>query len=273
LSNDGLETLLAAGQAAWPEVKLDGQRFAAHVRARLSDEQLARAHASDLYLACACLAGDAAALAALEACYISQVGSFISRIDSSKSFVDEVAQILRQRLLLARPGQLPRLAEYSGQGALASWLRVAAVRLAIDLKRGCRAGEVHLEEPAASVLAASSPDPVAELARARYAVQFRQAFAEALGSLDGRARTLLKLHFLDGLNIDKIGQLYSVHRATAARWLADIRASLADEVQSRLERRLRLRAGEFGSLLGVVRSQMNVTLSRILRRGEHEDEG
>src|SRR5262249_51360296 len=61
-------------------------------------------HAEDLYLACACAAGNAAALAAFDARYLGQVKVFLGRMKPPPALVEEVKQALRVRLLGAPPG-------------------------------------------------------------------------------------------------------------------------------------------------------------------------
>lgn len=52
-----------------------------------------------------------------------------------------------------------------------------------------------------------------------YRGEFRVAFDAALETLTPRERNLLRHQFVDHLNLDQIGALYQVHRATAWRWL------------------------------------------------------
>src|SRR5581483_4498624 len=90
---------------------------------------------SDLYLACACARGVPAALAALDRAVLLRVPAFICRVSTDAAFADEVRQQLRERLLVAPPGGAPKIAEYGGAGALHAWVRVAALRTALNLRR------------------------------------------------------------------------------------------------------------------------------------------
>jgi RNA polymerase sigma-70 factor len=60
---------------------------------------------------------------------------------------------------------------------------------------------------------------------------FREALQEALAMLTAREKTLLRLHFLDGMNIDALGTVFQVHRATVARWLVSIRTRVLEDVR------------------------------------------
>jgi len=86
-----------------------------------------------------------------------------------------------------------------------------------------------------------------------------------LGRLTAEQRNLLRLHFLDGLNIEKIGAVMQVHRATVARWIAAAREEILENVRRDLNQRLRLEPSEFESLVNLVRSQLQVSILRYLK--------
>ena len=75
----------------------------------------------------------------------------------------------------------------------------------------------------------------------------------------------LRLHYLDGLSTERIGELYGAHRVTVARWLASARASLLDETRKRLAERLGVPATKVDSLIRILWSKLDVSLSRELR--------
>src|SRR5262249_28414644 len=131
-----LERMIEAGRAAWPGVDVAPDRFAEHVRARLSDgADPTSLHAADLYLACACEAGAARALAAFEARYAAEIPVFLAGVERSAAAIEEVRQLVRERLFVAPSGRRPKIAEYSGRGSLASWLRVVTLRVASNRRR------------------------------------------------------------------------------------------------------------------------------------------
>ncbi|HEX8437141.1 MAG TPA: RNA polymerase subunit sigma-70, partial [Archangium sp.] len=112
---EGLEALLGkhleAGRAAWPSVPLEPEAFMRHLARHLPPEDtlsdaLHQLHGADLYLACACAAGDSQALLAFERHVLQKVPSRLGQLAGST--VDEVLQVLRQRLLLGRGDTLPR---------------------------------------------------------------------------------------------------------------------------------------------------------------------
>lgn len=101
--------------------------------------------------------------------------------------------------------------------------------------------------------------------RMRFRGEFRAAFGEALRSLSDKDRVILRHHLLDRLSIDRIGQLYDVHRSTAARWLANIREQIHERTQEEFRVRLGLEPADFESLMAMVLSQLSYSIGRELR--------
>lgn len=255
------QQLLEEGRAAWPSIPLAAEEFLKFVEGR--GQELAEGVAGDLYLACACALQVPQALAAFDQAYVGQVPAYLSRVDGAGPFVEDVRQLLRIRLLVAPAEGSPKIAEYKGKGPLGAWVRVVAINLALELKRAAQPGTPTegIEDLPQLV---STPNPELDFLRTRYAEPFRQAFAAALEALEPRERTVLKLSLVHGLSIDKIAQIYQVHRSTAARWLVDVREKLYDGTRGRLEQQLHLPPRELDSLLALVRSDIDVSVRRIL---------
>lgn len=258
-----LQALLDMGRTAWPRVELGGEQFVADVALRLgrgdaAARNLPRLHGSDLYLACACARGLPSALTCLEAHFLSRVPAYVARFDPLGTLADEVAQELRTGLLLADGEGHARIRDYSGRGDLASWLRVVALRAALKLRRSQRRLGVGVAVP--SVNLGQGPDLERDYLRVRYREEYEAAFSAALGALESDERLFLKLHYVDGLNIDRIGAIYELHRSTVARRLASHRRRLLELTRNRLRERLHLSDSEFGSVMVLVRSQLAVSL-------------
>jgi RNA polymerase sigma-70 factor (ECF subfamily) len=98
----------------------------------------------------------------------------------------------------------------------------------------------------------------------RYIEVFSAALERAFGVLEARDRNLLRLHHVDGLTLDRLGALFQVHRATVARWLAQARSRIFEEVESEVKRTLKLSPSEFQSMLGLVRSYLDASLSGLI---------
>lgn len=249
------------GRAAWPDIELSGERFSAYLADAVAEEAdpekaLGSLHIEDLYLACACAAGDARALAAFDSYALSGVREAVRHLDPEAAFASEVAQLTRMKLLVDG-----RIRSYRGRGKLKSWVQVTAVRIAIEL---CRKKKPEQSDDALAEAADLDEDPELVPIRQLYKEEFAAAFKTALASLSSRERNILRLYLLDGLNIDRIGAMYRVHRATVARWIAGAREKLLDGTRAELKQKLRLSETEFESLLVVVKSHLDLSLERFL---------
>lgn len=253
------------GAAAWPELAVAGFREYLAARVPAAGDVAAMA-IEDLYLACACVAGDPRAIAAFSERFVRVSVAAVARSRRGALAVDDMLQLVLEKLLAPRGEQPPRLAEFAGQGGLRAWVRVTVVRAAIDLERGQARrivpepgdAEFHLEDHA------TTSDPELDYLKRHYREEFRAAFATALGRLDARSRNALRHHMVDRLSIDQIGALYHVHRATAARWVSGGREALLQGTRAALDERLRLGEGEYASIMRLIDSMLEVSVQRLL---------
>ena len=213
---------------------------------------------ADLLLAAACLANDRRALGYLDTLLINEVRRAVSPLDTTNALVDEVTQLVRERLLL--PPQ-PRLAEYSGQGTLASWIRAVAVRVALNAKRPGAREEPVSQFPDHPI---ADADPELALLRSRYREAFRAAFAEAVGTLTPRERTLMRLTALDGLTCAAVGKMYGKDASTVSRWVTQSRTGLLEKTRQLLSHSLSLTPSALDSLMRVADSELDLSISRLL---------
>ena len=254
--DDPVANALAQARAAWPDVSLDDGVFATRFREVTGEDPGAVAHVADLYLACACATGAPAALAAFDRTIVRDVPRFVDRFRAGAAFADEVAQLLREKLLVGSP---PKIADYAGRGPLRAWVRVAATRLALDLLRERGAAppaeldDAHAIDPGGG--------PALDLLKARYRDRFQAALEAAIAALTPKQRTLLRMHHVDGYSLDRLATIQRVHRATIARWLADAR----DEIVTRTQEQLG-DDSDFDSVVALVRSQLDLSVSRVLGR-------
>ena len=247
--------------AAFPRVSLPEGVFLEHLRSRLVAEELADPTAlqvNDLFLACACLHGDAEAWRELEKQHLSRIPDFVARIDPQASFADEVRQRLCEKLLQPVDGGVAKLASYTGRGPLGGWLRISAIREAQTAKRRGRR-EV---DPDDAGLVSPAHSPEIQLLKQRYAAEFKEAFTEVLVTLSSDERNVLRLHYLDGLTLEEVGKTYRVSRATAARWIASAKEKIVERVQTRLGDQLGQGGPPAQSLLALVKSQFDMSLRR-----------
>jgi RNA polymerase sigma-70 factor, ECF subfamily len=266
--DDELEARLAdaweAARSAWPGVELPLAQFVTHVQAVAGGADVAGLQLGDLYLAAACLAGRPQALATLDRVLLARVAEHVRRIDGGPGFADEVRQQLRERLLLARADSPARLADYAGRGPLAAWIRVAAVRLALNLVAERRPGrEQTLDD--ALLGTPEAWDPELELLRSRFAPLLRAAVEEAFAALSSQQRNVLRLHLVAGLTTAKIATVYRVDASTITRWLQAMRAEVRRLTQEKLASESGLSPRELDSVVGLLLSQLDVSIAGRLR--------
>jgi len=262
--DEELAARIAAAAATWPGVRVEPERLAGYLGARSpAVDSLAAMCVDDLYLACACAAGSPEALRAFDRCYLDRIDGFVRRFDGSPAFLDEVRQILRRKLFLAEPGKHAKIEDYSGRGALSSWVGVAAQRVAVSLLRG-RRPEASAPEEILEGEISQEADPELEYVRTRYRSDFRAALGEALAALPDEERALLRLYYVGGLSLPKLAQLKHVSFATVSRRLARTRRTIAAHMKKTLELRLNLSPAEFSSLARLVRSSLEASLFRML---------
>jgi RNA polymerase sigma-70 factor (ECF subfamily) len=257
-----LEHARADAAQRWPELEgtVDAETFASYLGARVEDEPVAgeRAfpHAAELYLACAITQGNASALRAFERAYTPSIASAVGRFRLSTHELDELTQSLRLQLLAAEPNRLGRIADYSGRGELSAWLRVAAVRAAIKMKR--TPGGTRVEDDALEGIASDEPSPELRYASEQHRAAFRNALRQAIASLEPEEQNVLRQHHLDGLTLDQLSALHRVHRTTVAYWLDRARQRLFKRTRQALVQKMS--ASDCDSLFRHAQSHLAVTL-------------
>jgi RNA polymerase sigma-70 factor (ECF subfamily) len=194
---------------------------------------------------------------------MSRVPAFLARMHPTGPVVDEVCQRLRERLLMPSAGRPARLAEYSGRGPLTAWLRVAAVRTAVDVLRSPVERAIADFDPGDLALVGDS-DPELAYLKDRYRRELDEALRAGVRALSRQQREVLQLHVEEGLTLDEIGALHRVGKSTAFRWLSDARQQILTEARRFLHDKLGVTAGEFASLVNLVRSQLDISLPGML---------
>ena len=163
----------------------------------------------------------------------------------------------------AQPRPVPEHALRCGEmGSLRGFVRIIAAREVVALARRADA-RTRRSEPDLEELVNDS-DPELLSLKARYGEEFKAAFEMAIAQLEPRQRNLLRHQLIDDLGIDAIGALYGVHRATAARWLARAREDLFDGTVTELSQRLSLPAPEIQSVIRIIGSQLDASVTRLL---------
>lgn len=228
---------------------------------------LSRTLAEDFYLANACAAHDEAAIEHFERVYGDHLQSLAHRYANEQMKAADLLQMLRQKLIVGDEKRGPKLKQYAGQGALRSWLKVTAARTFIDINRsGTRQkAETLVEGDYFERLIDDHQDLELDYLKSTYREAFKQAFARAIEDLSPRERNLLSQSLVGGLSVDKLGKLYNVHRATAARWIVDARTQLVQHTRRHMQTQLQVNDSELDSIMHMIRSRASVSISRLLR--------
>ncbi|NTX04458.1 RNA polymerase subunit sigma-70 [Myxococcus sp. CA040A] len=267
---DGLEPLLerhvASAREAWPELALDIPTFlrhmARHLPAENAPEVLRQLHASDLYLACACAAGEESALRGFERHVLRRIPERIHTLP--RDVVDEALQQLREQLLLGRADTPARIASYSGRGPLLAWVTISAARLAAGLAN--REGHTPFSEksPDTYVQLLTPGDPELELLRKDSRTIVADVLRKALAAMPGPERALLRLHHLHGYNMTQLATVFGDSRSGIARRVLLARGRLLKLTRAELASRLRLDDTQLESFLGLIRSRLDLSLSNLM---------
>jgi RNA polymerase sigma-70 factor (ECF subfamily) len=264
-----LISIVSDARDTWRTVFVPADVFVSYVGARMPTDRppadgLEAVRASDLYLACACACGDSTAIVLFDKSYVSVIDLALARMRMAKASVDEVKQLVRQKLFVAEKGKEGKISAYSGRGDLGRWVRSIAVRTALNFMRKGKREILMEDDKVMRGVSAAGDDPELAYIKDRYRTEFRQAFVDALGSLDDRQQALLRYYHVDSLNIDAIGTIYKVHRVTAYRWLEKARDALVHKTLGLLKERLNVEKNEFDSILRMIRSQLHLSLHRHL---------
>jgi RNA polymerase sigma-70 factor (ECF subfamily) len=256
----------ALGPYGTPRVR---ERWPAHVASVAGDEDPSTLALEDLALALAGALGEPNAVAEIERTIIEPLPRTLSRLRPTPELVDELRQELREKLFVGPTGGTPKLLEYKGRGPLGAWARVIALRAAYDHARSSQNPESKSKnkkesEDALDGLIAAGDDPELAELRRRYSAELRDAFRAAAGRLDAEERAVLRSQAIDNMTIDQIGALYQVHRATAARWVQQAKASLLSALREELAKRLGESHDACDSVVALVRSRIDLSLERAL---------
>ena len=265
-----LAALVARGRDAHPDLALDDLTFVRHLARCVSSSNaetappLEQLHVEDLYLACACVAGVSGAAARFEQRCDPRLKAVLATTVKSPDLRTEIRQRVLDVLLVGTVDAPARIAGYGGQGPLDSWTAVVAQRQLVTLLRKDGSEQRAREGAAMEAALDGAVQPEVAFAKQRYRAEFERAMADALSVLEERDRLLLRLQLVSQISVENIGKMYGVAQATASRWLATARDRVQTEVVRLLRERLGASPDEIASLAGVLASQIDLSISRLL---------
>ncbi len=256
MTDDAWHAEVVAVVTGWTRATLDDAL--GHVRAAIA-AGAAVAHAADLALAFGVARGDPLASRRFEQHVAADLAAAVRSIDRSRDFVDEISQRTRVHLAIGDP---PRITTYRGKGPLRAWVAIAARRMALNAKRDARPTE---SEDVLATVVDREPDPELRHLKTLYRAEFRDALAAALAGLPDRARAVLRLRFVDGLELAQIGRLYRVHESTASRWISGALDDVGRVAREQLVARLAITPGTADSVARMVQSGLDLSVARLLQ--------
>jgi RNA polymerase sigma-70 factor (ECF subfamily) len=197
----------------------------------------------------------------LRARFIDDVVRRLPAVEQREEARAELAQELLFRLLAGDP---PKLAEYSGRGPLGVWIRVVATRMALEVHRS-EARHTPFDGAIADRVLSEEADPEIGYLKSKYLADFHSAFDEALAVLPRDERLLLRLAYVERVEMAALAKANRWHLATAYRRVAAARDRLFAETCRILRERLQLHPAELQSLIVLVRSQLQASIFSKLR--------
>jgi len=270
VTGSDLEARLAAARPAWPGVGVDEAAFRAYVLERVEGDLTAALEVlrlDELYLCCGCVQGLEAALQAFGDRYRPAIIHAVSKMVPPAQ-VDDVVQQVMAKLFVASENRPAAIGTFLGKGKLSTWLQVVARREASNAARSARAAQPQTTSSQLDSLydhaMAVDSDAMPEL-KHEYRATFKEAFRQALDDLSARERNLLRYECLDSLTLEQIAAIYGVSRATIARWRASCREKLYRTTRRRFNDQVGIGQSEFGTVMRLIESQLNVSLTRLLR--------
>lgn len=133
--------------------------------------------------------------------HLSRVPGYVAHLRLPAAQVEDLRLSLRERLLVGATASERRISTYKGQAPLGKWLRVTAVRAALDHLRHKDEQTVELDAEAGIVRAiAKDNNPEIDFLLGRYQAEFKAAVRAAFDALPERDRGVLHMYYLGGLN-------------------------------------------------------------------------
>lgn len=259
-----LASFYARGREAYPRIVLDEGVFGRHLARCASDARarsLADVPAADIYLACACAARVRGAAPAFERKFGPVIRRAVSRVLSTPDERQEAEQRVWDHIFVEEARVTPRITNYLGQGPLENWVSVAAMRVAVSFVRA-ESAERRLRAKVVADTSVVDGETTSMKEQVREA--FEAAVSEALARLKPRERLILKLHVVSGMTLEAISKSLDVSRQAVSKTFSRTREGILGAVETSLKRRLKLSKKELSSVLRLVASQLDVSISRIL---------
>lgn len=259
---------LAREQAAadWPGVAVDEARLRTVLAGCLEGPAGASSRRwGDLLLAHACAEGHPVALERFERAFATVAQRAFRGVGARDADLDDLWQGLKIRLLMGRGEAPARIASYAGRGSLEGWIKVSAVRFALNARGSTRDAVEELNDALEASAIASTE---LELAKHHYREAFRAAFRQALAGLPAQELVLLRQSLVHGMSARELGRAYDLHHTSISRRLASIRGQLLAATREALGAMLRLPASEVQSIFALIGSRLEASFRQLEESSE-----
>lgn len=252
--------ILSGARAAWPALPLKAEEFARFLAERFeSPHDVPRDTLGDLFLACACAGNVPGALQAFRERMFPVVVLALRPFDESEAFAEEVFQRLSGSLFVSAIPAQGKITRYRGQGSLAGFVATSARRIALRLSTDSARfqGEAELVHHFSQF-----EEQETSLLKLRYRDTFNRALAVALRGLSRRERLVLRMNLVERVSTTRIAAIYRVSQPTVSRWIQRSAKNIFAAVKGLVCDELAIDTRELESLLLLVRSQIDITISQ-----------
>lgn len=262
----GFTRLWSAGRASWPNLALDEATFSAWADEHVpTDASFDKLDGPGLYLVASALLGVPGAVRAFIEGPLAAAGSSLARTLPTPEARAEHLHELSVHLLTPGEDEDAWLERYDGRAPLSAWIRIIAVRRALNKTRG-KTRLVDLEE--ATLDQASAHDPEVSVLRRLHRDDITAILRDAILALGPEDRAILRLRFAEGATLAALATLQKSSVTTMHRRLDALHEGLMKRVTKLMRERLRLSASQQGSMIRIFQSDLRDALGRFLRGSE-----
>lgn len=247
------------GRRAWPSLDLSKAHLAQFVTRDGSVSAAGDDLAPDVYLAAACAANVPAALRCFREHVFPAVAHATRTYDSSPAFADEVYQRVCEAMFVGGPDGRPKIFRYRGNGSLVRFITTAAGWIALRMTTNL--ARFQGEEALVDHFSQMQTQETAIL-KHQHRDLFNRAVAIAVRQLSERERLVLRLNLNEHVSTGRIAAMYKVSQPTVSRWIQKAARSIFTTVKELVCQELDIDTREMESLLLMVRSQIEITVSQ-----------
>ena len=247
------------GRRAWPSLDLPIAVFADFAARGRPLSELPDDLVGDVFLAAACATDVPNALKSFRNHVFSSLTHAVRIYDDSAPFAEEVYQRVCETMFVGGPDGQPKIARYKGDGPLARFIATAAGWIA--LRMATSSARFQGEEALVHHFSQIQTLETAFLKHQHRDV-FNQALAIAVRQLSGRERLVLRLNLNEHVSTTRIAAMYKVSQPTVSRWIQRAARSIFSTVKELVCQQLDIDTRELESLLLMVRSQIEITISQ-----------